>query len=408
MTTAPAPRPTRIFVSAGEVSGDLILGEVLPRLRAGLGALELRGLGGPAAQACGLDPLFPIARTGFSGAWDVLANGLFAVRMYFAAARALREFRPDLVILVDYPGLNLRLAREARRLGFPVHFIAPPQVWVYREAAGLTPEGAPPAAAARAGRKLRRARAALQGCSLQPMFPFEAPYWEGCAAAIHPGHFQDTVFRRLPSREAGAALLCLCPGSRLPVLRRNLPAWLALLAAAGVPSGEPIAILAPEQLAEAARGLVRRHAPERGAACAVRTDKAAVLAAADRAIAFPGTVTLELALHRIPTLTLALIDPLTYAIGKRILTGRRLSLPNLLLGEDLFPEWAGTLPGPGPEAFRAGLAGLGAPSDGTGESGNYRDWDHKLEKLARRIGPGNGAGIAAQACLALLPGAPVS
>jgi len=122
-------RPLRVFVSAGEASGDAILGKVLARLRAEAPGLELAGLGGPGAEAQGLRPLFPISRTAFSGAGDALARAPFALRLWFAAARKLREFRPDLVLLVDYPGLNLRLARLARGLGIPVHFIAPPQAW---------------------------------------------------------------------------------------------------------------------------------------------------------------------------------------------------------------------------------------------------------------------------------------
>jgi lipid-A-disaccharide synthase len=138
--------------------------------------------------------------------------------------------------------------------------------------------------------------------------------------------------------------------------------------------------------------LARAHAPERAGACEVRSDKAAVLAGAAAAIAFPGTITLELARHRVPTLVLALLDPLTYAIGKRVLKDRRLSLPNLLIGEDLFPEWAGTSRGPDLETFR----GLLCARDAVG------DWDRRLARLAERMGPGDGEVAATQACLDLL------
>jgi lipid-A-disaccharide synthase len=413
-------RPVRLFVSAGEVSGDKILAATLARLRADLPDLALAGLGGPLAEAQGLKPLFPIARTAFSGAWDVLARAPYAVWIWFAAARALRVFRPDLVLLVDYPGLNLRLARLARSLRIPVHFIAPPQAWAYRD-----PD-----------RKLRKARAALAGCSVQPLYAFEAGDWATGGETPATGHFQDTVTTRLPK----VGPIALCPGSRLPVLRRNLPVWLRLLDAADVPKETPMAIAVPGFLAEEAARLARENAPARwaegevaaqtegvgslaaeaagalegggpqeagglpragGTAAApglqVRTDVERVLAEAPRALAFPGTITLELARHRTPTLVLAVIDPLTYALGRRLLAGRRLSLPNLILGEDLFPEWAGEAPGPDPAAFRALWEGL--PSAGE------IDWEGKLDALEVKMGPGDGAEAAAKACRSAL-GAP--
>lgn len=368
-------RPARIFVSAGEASGDIILGAVLERLRRALPDMELAGLGGPWSRAQGLEPLFPMARTAFSGAGDALLRLPFALRLYLAAAGALRRFRPDLVLLVDYPGLNLRLARIARSLGIPVHFIAPPQAWAYRNPA----------------RKLRRARAALEGCSVQPLYAFEAGDWRAPGSEPVQGHFQDTVSPGLP--KDGPALFC--PGSRPPVLRRNLPAWLRLLDAAGIAPATPFDVLVPPFLAdEAARLIAAAPAGVRRAGHRVRADAGTALAAAPRAIAFPGTITLELARHRVPTLVLAVLDPLTYLIGRKALAGRRLALPNLILGEDLFPEWAGPLPGPDPARFRALWDGL----PGTGDI----DWDRRLADLAGRMGPGDGAGKASEACLRLL------
>lgn len=366
----------RVFVSAGEASGDAILGQVLARLRASHPDLELAGLGGPAATACGLTPLFPLDRTAFSGVWDVIANSPFALRMLRTALREMRRFRPQLVLLVDYPGLNLRLAREARRLGIPVHFIAPPQAWAYRDPA----------------RKLRRARAALAGCSVQPLFPFEERYWTGGGVSVSIGHFHATVPETLPK----SGLICLCPGSRRPVMRRNLPVWLRLMREAGIPANAPIALLSPRYLAAEAEVLVLRHAPERVGSLAVRSDKEAVLAEASRAIAFPGTITLELARRRVPALVLAILDPLTFAIGRRLLHSRSLSLPSLLAGEAFSPEWTGPLPGPDAMTFRALWNGVGdarMPDP---------DREARLARLEARIGPGIGAEVAAHACRELL------
>jgi lipid-A-disaccharide synthase len=365
----------RVFVSAGEASGDRILGDILRRLRGAFPGLELRGLGGEAAVSCGLDPLFPLERTAFSGAWDVIRNAAFALRMDAIASRELRRFRPDLALLVDYPGLNLRLARAARNLGVPVCFVAPPQAWAYRNPA----------------RKLKRANEALKGCHVHVLFPFEKAYFESAAASVSVGHF-------LGGESGGAkrkvGMLLLCPGSRVAVLRRNLPAWLDTLAASDRLDGD-IDVLVPKALIPIADRILAAHAGGRYSGRArVRCDKDEAFAEADRAIAFPGTITLELALARIPTLVLAILDPLTHALGRRLLRGTRLALPNLLLGEDAFPEWAGTGKGPEPECY----LDLERLRDGAPER------DRLLERLAGTLGPSTGPEEAYAACARILGG----
>jgi lipid-A-disaccharide synthase len=395
--------PVRIFVSAGEISGDAILGSVLERLRARIPGLELHGLGGPAAEACGLEPLLPLERTAVSGAWDVLRRVTFVLRMLRRAASALESFRPDLVLLVDYPGLNLRLALRARELGFPVFFIAPPQTWAYRR-----PE-----------RRMRRASRALAGCSVHVLFPFEARAFAATARRVTVGHFFDTGADdkgtgsgtdRIPVDAGGTRNtgntddtvspkpgLCLCPGSRAPVLARNLPAWLVCMEGAGLLESHEVWVLAPIHLGPQARRIISGfRGGKYGDAIRVRADKDAAFREARCAISFPGTVTLELALNRVPTLILAVLDPLTLAIGKRILGSSRLGLPNLLLGEALFPEWAGTASKLTTEIFRERMAPVSAWN---------RPWEPVLRALQDVIGvveKGGGAGIAAQACLDLL------
>ena len=421
----------KVFVSAGEVSGDGILGAILARLRARYPEMELRGLGGASAMASGLQPLFPMERTAFSGAWDVLRNLRFALGMYAKAAGEMRRFKPDLVLLVDYPGLNLRLARLARSLGVPVLFVAPPQVWAYKKPA----------------RKLRRAREALRGASVHVLFPFEKAWYEGAAGEISVGHFfsapvlsrsltietsQDAIAatqdEAVPSRlgtqvaemdpvapsSSGSqaavqvpdtgGLVCLCPGSRLPVLRRNLPVWLNLLRQTTAGSQSRYAVLVPPHLhAEAKRLIVKSgfsattSPGEKGMSVVVRTDKSNLLLEASAAIAFPGTITLELALARLPTLVLAIIDPLTLALGRRVLGHSRLALPNLILKEDLFPEWVGTAPGPTAEVFRELL----------GRRDGMEGWVGRLEKLGVGIGDGGGAEACLQSCLKLLQYLPI-
>jgi lipid-A-disaccharide synthase len=366
----------KIFVSAGEVSGDQILAKILARLRDRFPDMQLRGLGGAGAMAAGLEPMFPMERTAFSGAWDVLRNLRFALGMYAKAGAEMRRFKPDLVLLVDYPGLNLRLARLARNLGVSVQFVAPPQVWAYRKPT----------------RKLRRAREALRGASVHVLFPFEKRWYEGAAGETSVGHFFDVPNPNRVAEKRIPGLTCLCPGSRLPVLRRNLPLWLDVLQQNPTDPLSRYAVLVPEHLQAEAERILAVHPGRNGMTVEVRSDKSALLEQTTYAIAFPGTITLELALARVPTLILAIVDPITLALGRRLLEKSHLALPNLILKGEFFPEWVGTVPGPSARE----VAELVGRRDG------IVGWDERLKTLSAEIGEDGGAEAVFKGCLKLL------
>jgi lipid-A-disaccharide synthase len=373
----------KVFVSAGEVSGDLILGGILAGLRQRFPDLEAAGLGGAEAAKAGLQPLFPLERTAVSGIGDVLGAAGFVLAMRRRALLALAGFKPDLVLLVDYPGLNLALARRARDLGIPVYYVAPPQAWAYRNPA----------------RKLRKAARSLAGATVHVLYPFEAADFP-FAGKVVSGHFLAMPAKA--SADAGMPapdVLCLCPGSRLPVLRRNLPAWLAALDAAGcLPGGKDdrglaeAAILVPAHLQEAARSLSR---PWQGRCRNLRvtSEKAEAFSRARVALAFPGTVTLELALHGVAAGVVAALDPLTLALGRRVLRDTSLGLPNLLLRKNVFPEWAGRaarLDGAAMEFLWNGL--WRAPGD----------WAPVQDRLRVILGPTRGCDVAVGECARIL------
>jgi lipid-A-disaccharide synthase len=367
----------KIFVSAGEVSGDAILGPILAGLRDRFPALESRGLGGEAAARAGLKPLFPISKTALSGVGDVLRAARFCLSMRAGALRALEEMRPDLALLVDYPGLNLGLARRARELGCPVYYVAPPQAWAYRHPA----------------RKLRKAERALAGEAVHVLFPFEASDYP-FAAKVVTGHFLGEGAPSIPRQQ-----LCLCPGSRLPVLRRNLPAWLRALEAAGILPGGPeaagleeVSVLVPPHLEDEALSLSETWRGRFGS-LQVTSDKGRALREARWALAFPGTITLELALHGIPAAVAAALDPLTLALGRRLLRETSVGLPNLLLKEKVFPEWTGRKARFGaPEASRL-WRGL--------REKNW-NWGALRPRLAEITGPSNGVETAVRECAGIL------
>ena len=386
---------------------------VVSRLRLANPDLDLVGFGGPALSACGLKPLMEMKRTAVNGLWDVLKHGPLLLRLLRLAKGSLRSMHPDLVLLVDYPGLNLRLAPLARKLGYPVCYLAPPQTWAYRDA----------------GRRFKRVLYALSGCMVHVLFPFEKKRFDDeiissrgeilKPQSVTVGHFfvlkddgakakakasedENEKEKRDASMES-KKILTLCPGSRLSVIKRNLPIWLANLETwkkSGLPQARlerekiQLQILVPIHLESEMQSWLRRFQQGRFlSSVQFRVDKERALTDTSWAVAFPGTLTLELALRRIPTLSLALVDPLTLFVGSHVLASRRLALPNLLLQRDIFPEWVGTVNQFTFEKFDLLLESL------------FRwnhPWEGVVDELENKIGHGDGAKILAAECQKVL------
>jgi len=356
----------RLFVSAGEASGDALLAKTLKAIKnhlSGRTSLQLAGLGGPLSEGEGLKSLAPIERMGVNGVGDVLAHLPYLHRQARRIEKALQDFSPDAVFLIDYPGLNLRLLESAKALGLPVHFLAPPQLWARHESV----------------RRAKRMKRLFEGVSVQVLFPFEAADYAALGADIIQGHAFDPTVRSSPS--VGSGLLLLCPGSRLSVLRRNLPAWSRLLDKLSWPRQERL-VLVPEYLRDEARKCLA----ETGRGCEVTSDKNQALAQAAWALCFPGTMTLELALAGLPFAGLGILDALTYALGKRMLKTPWLALPNVLLNQPAWPEWIGTKGGLSAPA----LAGLIRETQSLprGQGGRWHDLH---SALGRDQGPDQAA-----------------
>ena len=125
-------RELSIFWLVGEKSGDLHSAKVIERLNATMPNIEHIGIGGVQMQKHGLSPLFPFERFQIMGFLEVLTHIPFMLRVEFAVKRYLRKHKPDLVILVDYPGLNMRIAKIAHGLGLKVLYFICPQFWAWR------------------------------------------------------------------------------------------------------------------------------------------------------------------------------------------------------------------------------------------------------------------------------------
>ena len=330
----PSPRPLRVMVSAGEVSGDMYAAAIvreLRRLRPDR-PLEVFGLGGDRLLETGAELFEHASRTGVIGFWEVARRARFFARLLRRMKAALSERRPDLLLTVDYPGMNLRLAAEAKRLGVPaVHYVCP-QVWAWHRD------------------RIPKIAAALD--RLIALFPFEPPLFDGTGLDVrfagHPLVEQVAASLReaasappLPWRE-GTRRVALFAGSRRNEVRRIFPDVLAGAALAEERLGEPCTFLLPVPTAERAADVraavaAARRRPDRVEVVEGRSRQ--ILHEAEAAVVKSGTSTLEAAIVGCPQVVVYRVGWTTYRIMRHLLTGVKwIGLVNIVPGRSVAKE----------------------------------------------------------------------
>ncbi len=311
----------RYFLLAGEASGDnlgALLIEELSKLDA---AASFAYFGGDAmAKASGLSPKRHIRDLAFMGFVEIVRNLPTIYRLLAEAKRALAAFAPDVLICIDYPGFNLRMAKWAKRQGIRVEFYVSPQIWAWRQS--------------------RVHRIAKVTDRILSILPFEPAFYERFGhSATYVGHPLprriDAAMGELevPLRD-GAPVLALLPGSRrqeidalLPVmlgaatrLRDQHPQLRIVLAAA-----EPLDDVELEELASSHDITFTREAY-------------ALLAQAHLAAVASGTATLETALFGVPEVVCYRGGAVSVALARKLIKVPYISLVNLILGRLVVPE----------------------------------------------------------------------
>lgn len=307
----------RIFLGAGEPSGDQHGAAVVARLREQLPGVELEAFGGEQMAAAGARVRFPMAAYTVIGFVEVLRKIPAHWRLLRLLAREFRSRRFDLVILIDYPGFHLWVAEAARRAGIPVLYYIAPQLWAWRP-----------------GRARRFARAVD---ILAVILPFEPEFF---AAAGVPTRFvgHPLVDRPSPAREPARAALGIGPGERvLGIFPGSRSQELAMLWPAFRDAGlELLRAGRCDRVVVAATGTGQY--PDPGAVEVVRGDPRQVFAAVDAALAKSGTTTLEAALADVPMVVGYRVHPLTGWLARRLITVPWISLVNLVAGRAVVPE----------------------------------------------------------------------
>lgn len=330
-----------IFISAGEASGEhygALLIDALQRQLAARGqSAEFYGMGGERMQAAGLHRIVRSEDVAVMGLTEVLLHLPRIYREFRRLKRSIRARRPSVAILIDFPEIHFRLAREFHRLGVPVLYFVSPQLWAWKQ------------------HRIRLVQRYVR--RMLVIFPFEEPFYrERGVDAEFVGHplaelplpsASRDIFASENALDPTRTWIALLPGSRLPEIQANLPEMLAaatLLAAD--PGANSVSIpfqfvlpLAPT-LTAAQREAVRRLAAQRapGLALHLVSDARAALFHARASIVASGTATVEAALIGNPFIVVYRVSPLTYAIAKRVVKVPHVAMANLIAGHRLVPE----------------------------------------------------------------------
>ncbi|GIX15312.1 MAG: lipid-A-disaccharide synthase [Paracoccaceae bacterium] len=325
----------RLFLVAGEPSGDRLGAALMAALRGERPGVRFLGVGGALMREQGLDPLFPISDIAVMGLVEVLPRLRGILRRIDQTARAAIAARPDALVTIDSPDFTLRVAARVRA-ALPglkvVHYVAP-SVWAWRP-----------------GRARRMARHVDHVLAL---LPFEPPYMTaagmGCDFVGHPAAELPAPDPALMAqmRPDGGPLLAVLPGSRRGEVRRLLPLFRATVAelAARLPGLAVVLPAAGMVAAEVAAAVADWPVPvrlldPRGLPPAVaEARKFAAFAAADAALAASGTVVLELAAMGCPMVAAYRVNHLSSLIARHLLRVDSANLVNLLCGRHAVPEF---------------------------------------------------------------------
>ncbi len=305
-----------LFISAGDPSGDNATARVVTSLKSSVPDLRFFGLGGPRLKELGQEQLADSADLAVLGFWEVAKRYFYFRSLFNRCLNEIRTRRPSAVVLVDYPGFNLRLAQRIRPLGIPVIYYISPQVWAW-------------------GKKRIRQ---IQECvdRMLVILPFEEKFYrDNRVACDFVGHYllEDIPSEFIASDLPGNKQLALLPGSRPQEIERMLPSML-----------------------QAARLLARSHGTKavvagvqgaydyrsRLSACPeidiVYSDARRVLHESDYVLTASGTATLETGIIGRPMVVVYKTGFVTYQIAKHLVDLDAIGLVNLVAGEKIVPE----------------------------------------------------------------------
>lgn len=327
----------RCFLIAGEASGDTLAAELVQAMKLADSDWEFLGAGGPRMAAAGVKLDLDLTQHAVVGVWEVVKHYPELRQLFQRLIKLATDNQPDVIVLVDYPGFNLRFAKAIQKIARTsqdpalhnwrpklVYYVSP-QIWAWHAS--------------------RVHQIARDVDLLLSIFPFEKAWYAQRAPQLRVEFVGHPLIDRYAKPSApltptatpanGAPLVVLLPGSRMRELRQHLPVIIAAMPA--IEAVGPVRwrlVLPNDKLAAMAREWTN--------ACPqieVRVGGLAEsLAEASIAIASSGTVTMECAYFEVPTVVMYRVAWSTYWLGKWLIQVKYIAMPNLLADHAIYPE----------------------------------------------------------------------
>ena len=317
----------RVLILAGEASGDIYGGSLVKAIRTVDPSIAFAGMGGPRMKEAGVQL--------FRNANELAVVGLPGAKRLFTILKAFRQvlvrlsrWKPDLLIVIDYPEFNLLIAGRAKKLGLPVMYYVSPQIWAWRSA------------------RINTIRRRVD--QMVVILPFEEKIYQQAGVKVsfvgHPlldsigVENKEGLSSRVQEASRAERTVGLLPGSRVSEIARLLPVMLdaAALLVDSIPTVHFLVPLAPTISTDQINPyLDGRNLP----LTVVEDDTYRVIRRCEMIIAASGTVTLEAAILGTPLVVVYKVNPLTYWLGKRLIKVQHVALANIIAGETVVPEF---------------------------------------------------------------------
>ncbi len=317
----------RVMIFAGEASGDMYGGLLAGALKEGNAGIQISGIGGDAMAEAGVELTCHIRELSVMGIWEVLRDYRRLKKILETAKDALRECKPDGLILIDFYKFNIELAREARKLGIPVVYYVAPKVWAWGEG------------------RIKEIKLLVD--KVLAIFPFEEEFYRtrGVSASYVGNPLMELLARTDPEPlraelelTGEETVISLLPGSRSSEIKALLPCFLEAARLLSAEMDSKVRILVP-RAHTISEDLVKQMANDADIGATVLEGRSReALALSDLALVASGTATLETFLLGVPQVVAYRLARPTYHIAKRLFKLPRFSLPNIVADREVVPE----------------------------------------------------------------------
>ncbi|PIQ43047.1 MAG: lipid-A-disaccharide synthase [Gammaproteobacteria bacterium CG11_big_fil_rev_8_21_14_0_20_46_22] len=314
-----------IFICAGEASGDTLGSLLAADLKQHQPDIKLAGMGGDKMKAEGVDVVFPYDDIAVVGLIEVITHFSAIKKAYNTVKTYLLEQKPDLVVFIDYPGFNLRMAKVAKEAGIRVMYYVSPQIWAWKKG------------------RIHHIKRYVDHMAV--LFAFEKELYESAGVpASFVGHPLTHKVQASESPESlrtrfglkpGQKVIALLPGSRRGEIERLAPCMAATLSLLRKkhPSLQCVIPLAPTIDAKTLPAELQKHAK------IVKGETYNALAVSDAAITASGTATLEVALMGVPMAIIYKVNLITYLIARLVVKISHIGLCNIITQREVAPEF---------------------------------------------------------------------